>query len=89
MLKRVKTALRVSTTALDGEILDLIAAARADLRLVGVDASGDDPLIIRAVITYCRCHFSSPADYDRMKASYDEQKGQLMLAYRYRVPDNE
>lgn len=84
MLDKVKTALRVSTSDLDGEITDLLEAAKADLELAGVEATDYDPLIVRAVITYCRCHFSSPTDYDRLKAAYDEQKAQLMMAQRYR-----
>jgi hypothetical protein len=42
-----------------------------------------DPLVFRAVATYCRLHFGSPEDYDRLKSSYDEQKGQLITASGY------
>ena len=42
-----------------------------------------DPLVLRALFTYARAHFGSPADYDRLKASYDEQKVQLMHAQDY------
>lgn len=37
-----------------------------------------DPLTVQAIKTYVRLHFGAPSDYDRLKASYDEQKGQLM-----------
>ena len=37
MLDKVKLALRLSGTALDGEVSDLINAATADLRLVGIN----------------------------------------------------
>ncbi|MFR2173094.1 MAG: hypothetical protein ACLS5Z_06990 [Clostridium fessum] len=37
MLDKVKLALRLSGTALDGEVSDLINAAIADLRLVGIN----------------------------------------------------
>lgn len=84
MLDKVKMALRITTTAFDGEINDLIAAALADLGLAGVTTLTEtDPLIIRAVTTYCRLHFGQPDDYDRMKGSYDEQKAQLMMATGY------
>lgn len=43
----------------------------------------DDELVMRAIITYVRVHFGSPPDYDRVKASYDEQKVQLMHATGY------
>ncbi len=84
MRDKVKLALRVVTTAFDSEIDDLIAAALADLGLAGVRAdSPEDPLIQRAVITYCRLHFGEPADPARLKAAYDEQKAQLQTATGY------
>lgn len=84
MLEKVKLALRIKTTAFDSEINDLIAAALADLGLAGVTTLIEtDPLIIRAVTTYCRANFGQPEDYDRMKASYDEQKAQLQMATGY------
>lgn len=84
MRDKVKLALRITTTAFDSEIDDLISAALADLGLAGVTTlTKADPLIIRAVTTYCRVHFGHPDDYDRLKASYDEQKAQLMMATGY------
>lgn len=84
MLDKVKLALRITTTAFDRELNDLIAAALADLGLAGVTTLTEtDPLIIRAVTTYCRVNFGQPDDYDRLKASYDEQKAQLQTATGY------
>lgn len=84
MLNKVKLALRITTTAFDIELNDLIDAALADLGLAGVTTLTEtDPLIIRAVTTYCRVHFGHPDDYERLKASYDEQKAQLMMATGY------
>lgn len=85
MLAKVKLALRITTTAFDSELTDLISAACADLGIVGVEAlsTTTDPLLIRAIITYCRLHFGQPDDYDRLKASYDEQKAQLITATGY------
>lgn len=79
LLPEVKTALRIKTVVFDDEITDLIEAALLDLGVAGVVWTEDtiDPLIKRAVITYCRVHFGTPDDYDRMKRSYDEQKAQL------------
>lgn len=42
-----------------------------------------DPLCQRAVFTYVRAHFGSPADYDRLAESYEIQKAQLMHASDY------
>ena len=86
MLKKVKLALRLTTKAYDSELKDLISAAKADLGLAGVIVSKTvDALVGRAVITYCRLHFIPPEgqEYDRLKASYDEQKAQLMTATGY------
>lgn len=83
MLDRVKLARRVSSAAYDAELEDLIAAGAADLRAAGViidDEDEPDALTARAIITYVACHFGTPPDYDRLKASYDEQKMQLMTA---------
>ena len=84
MLEKVRLALRITSTAYDEDLNGLIDAALADLGLAGVlSEKVTSPLIQRAVITYCRCHFGSPEDYDRLKASYDEQKAQLQTATGY------
>lgn len=86
MLEKVKLALRIKSQAFDSEIEDLIAAALADLGLAGVTDAQEleaDPLITRAVVTYCRANFGEPDDYERMKKSYDEQKAQLSMATGY------
>ena len=65
MLAKVKMAKRISTTVFDPELLDLIAAAIADLKLIGIefdvtetktqgvvtDYTITDPLISRAITT--------------------------------------
>lgn len=84
MLEKVKLTLRITTTAFDGEIEDLISAALADLGIAGViTEEQDDPLITRAVITFCKANFGEPDEYDRLKAAYDEQKAQLQMATGY------
>lgn len=84
MLTATKLALRITTTAFDAEITDLINAGLLDLGLAGVtEDDTDDELIRRAVITYVRLHFGDPDNYDRLKASYDEQKAQLSMATGY------
>ncbi len=84
MRDKVKLALRIKTNAFDGEINDLINAALADLAAAGItNQDEEDPLIIRAVVTFCRANFGSPADYDKMKTSYDEQKAMMQMATGY------
>lgn len=91
MLEKAKMALRITTNAFDTEISGLIEAACADLGIVGVSAESatTDPLLIRAILTYCRLNFGQPDDYDRLKASYDEQKAQLITATGYGLPGDE
>ena len=84
ILTAAKTALRITTDAFDGEIKDLIDAARFDLQVTDIiNSNPNDPLVRRAVITYVRLHFGQPDDYDRLKASYDEQKAQLSMCSGY------
>lgn len=47
-----------------------------------------DERLIEYLITYVRVHFGSPADYDRLKASMDEQKAQLMSCSGYGLPED-
>ena len=87
MLDDVKQALRVSTNAFDAEITDLIAAARLDLQISGVDplkAESDDGLIKRAIILYCKTNFGidSP-DAERFQDSYVMLKQHLSLSGDY------
>lgn len=42
-----------------------------------------DALVMRAIFTYCRAYFGSPADYDKLAESYEIQKVQLMHAGGY------
>ena len=83
-LDKVKMGLRISTTAYDEELSDLINAAQLDLGIAGVEVSSTlDEIVTRAIITYCKMSFGLPEDYDRLKRSYDEQKAQLVTATGY------
>ena len=71
-------ALRITTTAHNTELTNLISAARQDLGIAGVEVPQTlDDICLRAVITYCKMNFGLPDDYDKLKRSYDEQKAQL------------
>ena len=84
-LAAVKLALDVTVDDYDSEISDLIEAALKDLKIAGVDTDtmSGDKLVLQAVKTYCRMHFQSPGDYDRLERSYEQQKCQLMHATGY------
>ena len=85
MLESVKLALAITVDSYDAELQDLINAALYDLKTNGVDALNmqTDALVVQAVKTYCRAHFHSPADYDRLLAAYEEMKGHLMHTTGY------
>ena len=90
LLDDVKIACRVTSTAYNTELSDLIQAALADLGITDINpellTETPGPLIKQAVITYCRMNFGEVEDgkYDRLKASYDEQKSQLLISREYR-----
>ena len=89
MLEKVKLAKRIQTTVFDQELLDLIGAGIKDLQHPGAkfdytvitdsetgevtDYQITDLLVARAVTTYAIM----------LKASYDEQKGQLRESLDY------
>ena len=90
MLQKIKDALRVSGSALDIEIQDLIEAAKADLRLSGITKNEDDPLIVRAITIYCKAHFGyeEPAQAELFMKSYNALKAHLALSQEYtEVPE--
>lgn len=86
MLAKVKLALRITTNAFDSELTDLIEAAKIDLGIAGVELPSTlDAICEIAIITYCKLHFGEPDEYDRLKASYDEQKAQLSMSTGYTI----
>lgn len=81
MLDDARKAVRVTTTAYDDELQRLIDAALRLLEKDGLDQSTlMDPAVLQAVYTYVRANFGSPADYDRLKAAWDEQRAELMTS---------
>ena len=83
-LGKVKMALRISTTALDNELADLIKAAEQDLGVAGVVLPDTlNEICTTAIITYCKMRFGLPDDVEWLKKSYDEQKAQLVTATGY------
>lgn len=83
MLEKVRNALRIKNHEHDDELVDLIQAAKLDLGVAGVQPEALDELVQTAIITYCKMNNGLPEDYDRLKRSYDEQKGQMSNATGY------
>lgn len=84
LINAAKLARRMTTTAFDQQVSDLLDAAMLDLGVAGVEVpSPYDQLVQQAAITYFLLHFGEPDNYDRLKASYDEQKAQLATCTGY------
>ena len=84
LLSKVKEAARITTTAFDGQLTDLITAAQMDMGIAGVIVPTNyDALVSQAIITYCLMNFGLVDEYDHLKRSYDEQKAQLVTATGY------
>lgn len=84
LITSAKLALRITTDAFDDQVSDLLEAALLDLGVAGVVVPETiDAIVKQAAITYVRLHFGQPDDYDRLKASYDEQKAQLSMCSGY------
>ena len=86
LIDDVKLALRVTTNAYDTELNGLIESAKLDLGIAGVVLPTPlDNIVETAIKTYCKMNFGTPSGdvYDRLKASYDEQKAQMSNATGY------
>jgi uncharacterized phage protein (predicted DNA packaging) len=75
--EKVKLALRISHNLLDGEITDVIASARLELKRAGVDseyAEGDTEDVETAIRTYALSYYASDVkDADRYTESFKYQ----------------
>lgn len=89
MLEKVKTALRVNGTAFDGEVADLVEAAKYDLMGAGVVVDDADPLHIQAIICFCKSRFGYEDQnmIDRYWQAYEAHK--IHLAIRAGVADTD
>lgn len=85
LLTKVKEALHITVPKYDEELTDLIASAKADLRIAGITKYFDtkDDLIRMYILTYCRLHHGSPDDYDRLAESLKMQMDRMKHATGY------
>lgn len=84
LINAAKLAKRITTDAYDSQVEMLLQAAYLDLGVAGVEIPGyADSLVRQAAITYFLMHFGEPENYDKLKASYDEQKAQLATCTGY------
>lgn len=84
LIYSAKMAGRITTDFYDVEVERLLNAAMLDLGVAGVVIPSEvDDLVRQAAITYFLMNFGQPDNYDRLKASYDEQKAQLSTKTGY------
>lgn len=84
LIQEAKLARRLKTDAFDSQVESLLQAAFLDLGVAGVQIPDSlDALVKQAAITYFLMNFGEPDNYDRLKASYDEQKAQLATCTGY------
>lgn len=86
LIDDVKLVLRISNSAYNGEINDLIATAKADLGLSGVlnNTLESDPLIKRAILIYCKANFGwENKDSYKLIESYHFLKNHISLSADY------
>lgn len=83
--EKVRTSLRISSNALDGEIDDQIGAALADMEMCGIkNPNVDDPLILNAVKLFCRAGMTDDtAKASAFMTAYNDMKACLMIATGY------
>ena len=93
LFSKIKTSLRISNTAFDEEIQDLIDAAKADMVLVGIISSkivDTDSLIIRAITVYCKANFGwDNPDAEKLQRSYEMLRNHLSQSIDYAVEEGE
>lgn len=85
LLLKIKEALRIKHTALDGDIGDTIDAGLQDLKVHGIVHAGpDDQLILNAVKLYCRAEYTDePVKADAYRQRYKELRDCLKVAEGY------
>jgi len=83
----VKKVLRISSSAYDTEISNLISAAQEDLKIFSIvpeKVVDTDPLVRNAIITYVKAQFGwDNPDAEKLMTSYESQKSALALVRKY------
>lgn len=83
----VKKVLRISSSAFDTEINNLISSAQEDLKIFSIvpeKVVDTDPLVRNAIITYVKAQFGwDNPDAEKLMTSYESQKSALALVRKY------
>ena len=86
LIDDVKLVLRIKTTAYDTEITDLIAMAKVDLSVGGVEVVTDtEPLTKQAIKLYCKAHFGYDDNSEKFAEAYESLKISMALCDDYKA----
>lgn len=87
MLIKLRRELRINNNAFDEDILDLIEAAKIELKISGVNKIDDtDPLIKRAITLYGKANFGfDNPDSEKLQKSFESLRDHLALSGDYNV----
>lgn len=92
LLAVIKTALKISGTALDTEISRYISAALKELERVGIVINADsysEPLIVSAAELYCKWQYDYLGQGERFAKAFSDLRNALSLTSAYtEVTDN-
>lgn len=84
LCEAVKVRLRIKTSAFDyAEVLPLIDTCLKDLKRVGIIAADDDPLVIQAVVFYCKANFGFSDDQERYQKAYESLRDSMAMSGEY------
>lgn len=93
LLNAVKTALRISHSKLDDEIMQHIRACIDDMKRLGIAApeypelAGDTPLILTAVKLYCMAQYDFLGKGEQYKKGYESLRDVLSMSGGYMESD--
>lgn len=86
LIDDIRLSLRIKNTAYNAEITDLIAMAKVDLSIGGVETVIDtEPLTKQAIILYCKANFGSDENAERFNKAYQALKIAMALCGDYKA----
>lgn len=88
LIEKAKLALRIKTDAFDDQITDLIEAAKAEMRSLGISDAvtgtpEDYPFAQLAILTFVRLNFGEPENPELLQKRYDDMILQMQLNAEY------
>lgn len=84
LLDDMRSELRVSTTAFDGEIQNIISASIVDLEQSGITASLTDPLMKMSVALYVKAYFGwDNPESPKFVEAYEKLRNKMAVASDY------